>query len=159
MTNKVTIKSTKEPVRLRVKNLANGVQSLYLDCYVDGKRSYEFLKLYLIPEKGAMAKAQNEATLQAANAIKMTRILEITNNKAGLKNTSLKAKQTLADWMETFKKKQAHKGCAIAARRPNRCGCRSWHEGRCPLWQARRPRLPSAARRAASRLPPPYRGA
>ena len=95
MTNKVTIKSTKEPVRLRVKNLANGVQSLYLDCYVDGKRSYEFLKLYLIPEKGAMAKAQNEATLQAANAIKMTRILEITNNKAGLKNTSLKAKQTL----------------------------------------------------------------
>ena len=91
MTNKVTIKSTKEPVRLRVKNLANGVQSLYLDCYVDGKRSYEFLKLYLIPEKGAMAKAQNEATLQAANAIKMTRILEITNNKAGLKNTSLKA--------------------------------------------------------------------
>lgn len=51
MTNKVTIKSTKEPVRLRVKNLANGVQSLYLDCYVDGKRSYEFLKLYLIPEK------------------------------------------------------------------------------------------------------------
>ena len=110
MTNKVTIKSTKEPVRLRVKNLANGVQSLYLDCYVDGKRSYEFLKLYLIPEKGAMAKAQNEATLQAANAIKMTRILEITNNKAGLKNTSLKAKQTLADWMETFKKKQAQKG-------------------------------------------------
>ena len=42
MTNKVTIKSTKEPVRLRIKNLANGVQSLYLDCYVDGKRSYEF---------------------------------------------------------------------------------------------------------------------
>ena len=40
MTNKVTIKSTKEPVRLRVKNLANGVQSLYLDCYVDGKRSH-----------------------------------------------------------------------------------------------------------------------
>lgn len=51
MTNKVTIKSTKEPVRLRVKNLANGVQSLYLDCYVDGKRSYEFLKLYLIRRK------------------------------------------------------------------------------------------------------------
>lgn len=34
MTNKVTIKSTKEPVRLRVKNLANGVQSLYLDCFM-----------------------------------------------------------------------------------------------------------------------------
>lgn len=69
MAKKVSIKSTKEPVRLRTKELANGVQSLYLDCYVDGKRSYEFLKLYLIPEKNQMAKAQNEATLQAANTI------------------------------------------------------------------------------------------
>ena len=110
MAKKVSIKSTKEPVKLRTKELANGVQSLYLDCYVDGKRSYEFLKLYLIPEKNQMAKAQNEATLQAANTIKMTRILEITNNKAGLKTTSLKSKQTLAAWMETFKMKQAEKG-------------------------------------------------
>jgi hypothetical protein len=62
MTNKVTIKSTKEPVRLRVKNLANGVQSLYLDCYVDGKRSYEFLKLYLIPEKGAKGSKRSHST-------------------------------------------------------------------------------------------------
>ena len=51
----------KEPVRIRFKQLANGNQSIYLDYYtgdvirkenyVGGKRQYEFLKLYLIPEK------------------------------------------------------------------------------------------------------------
>ena len=37
----------KEPVRLRSKKLADGSESYYLDIYVDGKRSNEFLKLYL----------------------------------------------------------------------------------------------------------------
>ncbi len=110
MAKKITVKSTKEPIRLRFKSLAKGVQSIYLDCYLDGKRNYEFLKLYLVPETNAMTKAQNEATMQAANAIKLTRILEYTNNKAGLKTTMLKSKQTLAEWMETFRQKQEQKG-------------------------------------------------
>ncbi len=38
----------KEPVRLRAKKLADGSQSLYLDIYRFGKRTYEYLKLYLI---------------------------------------------------------------------------------------------------------------
>lgn len=46
-----TKKSTrlKEPVKVRTKKLADGSESYYLDIYVDGKRSYEFLKLYLLP--------------------------------------------------------------------------------------------------------------
>ena len=32
---------------MRTKKLADGSESYYLDIYVDGKRSYEFLKLYL----------------------------------------------------------------------------------------------------------------
>ena len=40
----------KEPIRLRMKELANGNKSLYLDIYRDGKRTYEYLKMYLIPE-------------------------------------------------------------------------------------------------------------
>ena len=69
----------KEPVRIRFKQLANGNQSIYLDYYtgdvirkenyVGGKRQYEFLKLYLIPEKTREDKAKNEATLALAKAI------------------------------------------------------------------------------------------
>lgn len=110
MARKTSAKNTKEPVRLREKKLANGVLSLYLDIYVNGKRSYEFLKLYLIPETNPQAKVQNENTMRAANTIKLNRILEITNNKAGLKNTSIRAKMLLKDWMETFRQAQEQKG-------------------------------------------------
>ena len=110
MARKTSAKNTKEPVRLREKELANGVRSLYLDIYVNGKRSYEFLKLYLIPETNPQAKVQNENIMRAANTIKLNRILEITNNKAGLKNTSIRAKMLLKDWMETFRQAQEQKG-------------------------------------------------
>ena len=43
----------KEPVRLRERVLANGERSLYLDIYRDGKRSREFLKLYLVVPRTA----------------------------------------------------------------------------------------------------------
>ena len=46
-TNKKT--KLKEPVRIRTKKLADGSESYYLDIYTDGKRSYEFLKLYRLP--------------------------------------------------------------------------------------------------------------
>ena len=59
----------KEPVRLRTKKLADGSQSLYLDIYRFGKRTYEYLKLYLIPETDNNARRQNQATMNAANAI------------------------------------------------------------------------------------------
>lgn len=41
----------KEPVKLRFKKLSNANQSIYLDIYYKGKRYYEFLKLYLTPER------------------------------------------------------------------------------------------------------------
>ena len=40
----------KEPIRIRRKKLTNGNVSLYLDIYLNGKREYEFLKLYQIQE-------------------------------------------------------------------------------------------------------------
>ena len=45
MERKKAILKVKEPIKLRVKKLANGNQSLYLDFYYEGKREYEFLKL------------------------------------------------------------------------------------------------------------------
>jgi len=96
----------KEPVRVRYKTLSDGSQSVYLDIYRDGKRQYEFL----IPETCAAAKAQNKATLAAVNAIKSQRIIELTNGVAGLKNTSLRSKMLLLDWMQAYKDSQEKKG-------------------------------------------------
>ena len=100
----------KEPVRIRYKTLSDGSQSVYFDIYRDGKRQYEFLKLYLIPETSAAAKAQNKATLAAVNTIKSQRIIELTNSVAGLKNTSQRSKILLLDWMQTYKESQEKKG-------------------------------------------------
>jgi integrase len=107
-TNKKT--KLKEPVRIRTKKLADGSESYYLDIYTDGKRSYEFLKLYRLPEINARVKEQNKATLAAVETIKSQRIIELTHNKAGLKNTSTRSKILLTDWMQTFYDDQKRRG-------------------------------------------------
>ena len=100
----------KEPVKVRTKKLADGSESYYLDIYVDGKRQYEFLKLYRLPEINARVKEQNRATLAAVETIKSKRIIELTNNKAGLKNTSGRSKMLLSDWMKSFYEEQKRRG-------------------------------------------------
>ena len=97
----------KEPVRLRAKSLANGSQSLYLDTYRKGKRVYEFLRLYLIPEKTAEDKAVNAATMKAALAIKAKRIIAFVNGNAGIKNRENNL--SLKEWIgNIIKEKKGH---------------------------------------------------
>lgn len=104
-----TKKTESVPVRIRFKELKNGNKSIYLDIYHERKRRYEFLKLYLIPETSAEAKAQNEHTLKAANAIKSQRIIDITNNKPPIV-LSEKGKMLLIDWMNVYKEQGKQKG-------------------------------------------------
>ena len=78
-------KRIKEPIKLRQKKIADGNVSLYLDIYRNGKRSYEFLKLYLIPERTKEDKEKNRQTLQLANAVKAQRIVELQNGEFGFK--------------------------------------------------------------------------
>lgn len=97
----------KEPVRLRFNKLKNGNTSIYLDIYHDGRRSYQFLKLYLVPEDGVSAKIQNANTMAKANAIKAERILELTNKVAGITDRSYKAKMLFTDWIRIYREKVA----------------------------------------------------
>ena len=92
----------KEPVTIRFKSLAKGSKSIYLDIYRDGVRSYEFLKLYLIPERPGVEadKTANQITLDAANAIKAQRIKDILNGEAGIKDRKGE-NVLLLDWMQT----------------------------------------------------------
>ncbi len=84
-------------VTLRTKSLSNGVQSIYLDVYDKGKRKYEYLKLYLIPEVDANAKRENANALKRANEIKAQYFLgkykpEIYHGQC----------PTLMDWLDTY---------------------------------------------------------
>jgi len=61
--------------------LKDGNVSLYLDIYRNGKRDYEFLKLYLVPEKDKQSKQRNKETLALAEAIRAKRVVEVVNNE------------------------------------------------------------------------------
>lgn len=107
--NKKTTKA-KEPIRLRMKDLSNGNKSLYLDIYRDGKRSYEYLKMYIVPEMDENSRRQNQATLVAANKIKADRIIELTNGEAGIKPVKNEHKVYLLDWMKIYRENQKKRG-------------------------------------------------
>ncbi|MBR6262578.1 MAG: site-specific integrase [Prevotella sp.] len=99
----------KEPVKIRFKKLANGNQSIYLDIYTNGKRAYEFLKLYIIPGNDAATKAQNDNAMTAANAIKAQRIMDLANGKAGIKQAA-SSKMMLFEWLEAVRDEKMRNG-------------------------------------------------
>ena len=79
----------KEPVTIRYKEGKNGIKSVYLDCYVNGKRWYEFLSKkigYIEPVVDFQTRTHNAEVLQRANAIKMQRISEIYAGKDNVQN-------------------------------------------------------------------------
>lgn len=78
--------NSKEPIKLRKRKTKSGNTSLYLDIYLNGERTYEYLKLYLIPERTRADKDKNRETLQLAEAIKSKRIVELRNGEFGFKN-------------------------------------------------------------------------
>ena len=88
-------------VSIRSKQRAKGRRVLYLDMYRDGKRSYEFLKLYLVAEKDEAAKILNANTMQEAMAIRNQRENEIMSNGGVLKSRT-KQKLLLCKWMEIY---------------------------------------------------------
>jgi len=77
-------------VTLRQRQKANKI-SLYLDYYHQGKRQYEYLQLYLIPEpvKGKLKKEEkdeNRKILALAEAIRSKRHLELQNGIYGFQD-------------------------------------------------------------------------
>lgn len=86
-------KVTKEFVYLRQRKRANGLIALYLDICRNNKRTNEYLKLYLVPERTKEDRDKNRATLQLAQSIKAQRMVEIQNGEFGFKDNY--AEQTL----------------------------------------------------------------
>lgn len=93
------MRKVKGPVTLRCKKLVNGSESLYLDIYWNGKRHYEFLKMYLNPisNDSETTKRLNSNILKAANSIAAQRTQELILGKAGL--TTNHKDISIDDWM------------------------------------------------------------
>lgn len=101
------MEKSKEPIRLRQRKTPNGLTSLYLDIYLNGKRSYEYLRLYLVPEKTREDKKKNKETLQLAEAIRAKRVVELRNGEFGFKSDY--AEDTLFfDYYEKLCEKRFH---------------------------------------------------
>jgi len=80
------MKTKKQIVRLREKELNNGSKSLFLDITWNGKRSKEYLKLYIVPPKASIDRELNKQTLSLAENIRAKRQTELQNAGWGFAN-------------------------------------------------------------------------
>lgn len=88
-------------VTLRQKQLKDkSKKSLYLDYYSNGKREYEFLKLYLTGDK-----KHNKEILELANQIRAKRELELANDSFGF-IPKYKQKVSLFAYIKQFNETQ-----------------------------------------------------
>lgn len=97
--------TSKEPIKLRRRETSNGRQSLYLDIYSDGYRRYEYLRLYLIPEKSRADKEKNRQTEALAEAIRAKRVVELRNGEYGFRDGS-KAEVRFFDYYRAMVEKR-----------------------------------------------------
>ena len=104
----------KSPIKIRFKAMKNGYQSIYLDCYHDGRRSYEYLKLYLVPETDDKTARQNAAAMRKAETILKARLRELKkmppSNKRLSQDNISQNDLTLSEWLVRFKEIQRNRG-------------------------------------------------
>ena len=94
-------------ITLRQKDLENDNKSLYLDIYDNGKRKFEFLSLYLLPEVDEQTKAANEETLKRAHQIRAERILHPETipekgHQTFVREDVDEDSPELMDWIQTY---------------------------------------------------------
>ena len=101
-------------VKLRARTLRDGRQSLYLDIYHDGHRSYDYLNLYLTKDnKGG----KNKETKQLAERLRAKRELELNQNEHGVAVENHRKTSFVAYFEAQGKKRKAATGkswqCAL----------------------------------------------
>jgi integrase len=111
---KKTPPKVKEPIKIRFKELSNGTKSIYLDCYIDGKREYRFLKLYINPQNDTATQTANAENLRLANAIKADLTVELQNKANGFSVRSKKNKTYFLEYVKHISEKKGDKESYIA---------------------------------------------
>jgi integrase len=95
----------KQIVKLREKELTSGNKSLFLDITWNGKRSKEYLKLYINDPKAPLDRELNKQTLALAENIRAKRQTELQNNGWGFAN-DFKQDTSLIQYFETLIEKR-----------------------------------------------------
>lgn len=107
-------------VRLRERKLSNGNLSLYLDIYRDGKRVYEFLKLYVNPKaRTPVEKEQNQRVRIIAEELRAKREVEIYSSALGVKSLS-KSKVDFIEYFQRYIDKYTKRDIAVMRSTLNR---------------------------------------
>ena len=97
-------KLTDNSVKVRYKTLADGRKSVYLDCCDGCRRTYDFLKLYILPETDREAVRRNKATMKKVEEIQRERTLQlmgIGNGGTGDKPV-FHMDMPLSEWMDAY---------------------------------------------------------
>ena len=115
----ITTFKAKEAVRLRTKPIKNGNQSLYLDIYHKGHRKYEFLRLYLVPERTRKDRHRNYRVLMLAQAIRTRRLAELQESLFADRNSLQKQRSSFLDYIDRFvlDKKRAYRSLALGLKK------------------------------------------
>lgn len=101
--------TSSEPIRLRKRKLQDGRSSLYLDIYIKGERSYEYLHLYLIPETSRADRETNKKTLALAEAVRAKRVVELQNGRFGFDNRTPASEVMFFDYYRAMCEKRRGK--------------------------------------------------
>jgi len=112
---KKAMPKAKEPVRIRFKPLKGtdkakpikeGNRSIYFDIYRNGKRVYDFPKMYLVPEISEMEKEMNREVLFRAEMMKNDMIKDILTNESGISLDGLKQKANFIEYIRQLSDKK-----------------------------------------------------
>ena len=96
--------------------MKDGRRSIYLDCYRDGHRTYEYLKLYLVPETDDESVRRNEVAMQKAETARRRKLRELKKLPVGNKRlmqaqSGISKKDiSLLEWLSRFKEIQRSRG-------------------------------------------------
>lgn len=89
-------------VQIREKQLSDGRISLYLDIYSEGKRRYEFLKLYKRQGTDKATRDFNRSIVNAAEKIKSDMLVNFANGEAGISPQRQYKNKSVMETMEEF---------------------------------------------------------
>lgn len=88
-------------IKIRTKAVKDGRKSIYLDLYFKGKRKYEFLGMYFVPEQSRKDRERNKQTLTFVDMIRAKRVVEFYNGEYDIAGKN-ENRINLRDYIEYF---------------------------------------------------------